>query len=369
MKTNIPYYAFSDVLTIVNGRNQRKVEDKKGLFPIYGSGGIMGWANDYICPENTVVIGRKGSINNPIFVEKKFWNVDTAFGLVAKQTILLPKYLYYFCVNFNFESLNTTVTIPSLTKANLLKVQIPIPSISKQEKIVLLLDKIGSLICIRKWHLDKLNQLASSRFIEMFGDLEKEQPRWPVANIGDLFDVGSSKRVFQKDWKNAGVPFYRAREIVKLEANGFVNNELFISEEMYGEYARLYGIPKAGDILVTGVGTLGVCYLVKHNDRFYYKDGNIICLHSRGKISSRFVCECYKLPFIKKQIQINAGGSTVGTYTIENARKTRIIVPPYDLQKAFIAFIEQLDKSKVTIQKSLDKLNLLYKALLQEYFG
>ena len=176
-----------------------------------------------------------------------------------------------------------------------------------------------------------------------------EQPRWPVANIGALFDVGSSKRVFQKDWKNAGVPFYRAREIVKLSANGFVNNELFISEEMYDEYARLYGIPRGGDILVTGVGTLGVCYLVKDNDRFYYKDGNIICLHSRGKISSRFVCECYKLPFIKKQIQLNAGGSTVGTYTIENARKTCIIVPPHDLQNAFIAFIEELDKSKVVV--------------------
>ena len=109
---------FEDVLTIVNGKNQKKVENPNGLYPIYGSGGIMGYADDYICEANTVVIGRKGSINNPIFVETRFWNVDTAFGLCADTSKLEPKYLYYFCDNYDFERLNTTVTIPSLTKKN-----------------------------------------------------------------------------------------------------------------------------------------------------------------------------------------------------------------------------------------------------------
>ena len=94
---------FEDILVIYNGRNQKKVEDENGQYPIYGSGGIMGYANDFICPANTVIIGRKGSINNPIYVDKPLWNVDTAFGLVAKQDQILPKYLYYFCKYFNFE--------------------------------------------------------------------------------------------------------------------------------------------------------------------------------------------------------------------------------------------------------------------------
>ena len=91
---------FADVLQIINGKNQKLVECENGQYPIYGSGGIMGWANDYICPAETVIIGRKGSINNPIFVDMPFWNVDTAFGLVADKNKLLPKYLYYFCCNF-----------------------------------------------------------------------------------------------------------------------------------------------------------------------------------------------------------------------------------------------------------------------------
>ena len=85
-----------DVLNIINGRSQKNVIDEKGSYPIYGSGGIMGYANDYICEENTVIIGRKGSINKPIFVKEKFWNVDTAFGLKAKEGLLVPKFLYYF---------------------------------------------------------------------------------------------------------------------------------------------------------------------------------------------------------------------------------------------------------------------------------
>ena len=82
---------FSDVLTIINGKNQKGVENPHGKYPIYGSGGIMGYADDFICNGQTVIIGRKGSINKPIFVDGPFWNVDTAFGLSAQTDILLPK--------------------------------------------------------------------------------------------------------------------------------------------------------------------------------------------------------------------------------------------------------------------------------------
>ena len=116
-------YKWSDVLTIINGRNQNAVECEDGEYPIYGSGGVMGKANDYLCPPNCTIIGRKGNINKPIYVETKFWNVDTAFGLSANEEILNPRYLYYFCVDYNFERHNKAVTIPSLTKADLLKIE------------------------------------------------------------------------------------------------------------------------------------------------------------------------------------------------------------------------------------------------------
>lgn len=122
-----------DVIEIKNGRNQKAVEEDNGIYPIYGSGGVIGYAKEYLCAENTVIIGRKGNINRPIFVKEKFWNVDTAFGLIARKTTLMPTYLYYFCLGYDFEKLSTTVTIPSLTKANLLNVSMPLPPLKLQE--------------------------------------------------------------------------------------------------------------------------------------------------------------------------------------------------------------------------------------------
>ena len=216
--------------------------------------------------------------------------------------------------------------------------KIPIPAVDEnlQEKYIKLYH-----------HADKSKFAGfKSQFIEMFGDLSTNSTNINITTIDELFDVGSSKRVFEKDWTTSGVPFYRAREIVKLAKDGFVDNELFITESMYSEYAEKYGIPAPGDIMVTGVGTLGVCYLVKEGDRFYYKDGNTLCFHSLGKIDSRFVVECYKMPFVINQIEGRADFTTVGTYTIEKARKTRIPWPSKEQQKKFLSVVYQADKSK-----------------------
>ena len=123
-----------DVLIIKNGKNQKKVESFNGKYPIYGSGGIIGFANDYICNENSIIIGRKGSINKPILVKTKFWNVDTAFGVEPIKEKIKADYLYYFCCFYNFEKHNKAVTIPSLTKKDLLNIEISVPPIDLQNQ-------------------------------------------------------------------------------------------------------------------------------------------------------------------------------------------------------------------------------------------
>lgn len=118
---------WNEILTIRNGKNQKQVEDADGKFPIYGSGGIMGYAKDWIVKKNSVIIGRKGNINKPILVRENFWNVDTAFGLEPVLEKINSEYLFYFCQLYNFEKLNKAVTIPSLTKSDLLNISIPLP--------------------------------------------------------------------------------------------------------------------------------------------------------------------------------------------------------------------------------------------------
>jgi len=122
----------SDVCEIRSGRNQKLVENDNGEYPIVGSGGIMGYADNYICPENTVVLGRKGTINSPFYMNEKFWNVDTAFGLIANNIDLHSIYLFYFSVFFNFLNLNVAVTIPSLRKIDISKIKVPVPPLTLQ---------------------------------------------------------------------------------------------------------------------------------------------------------------------------------------------------------------------------------------------
>lgn len=194
---------FSEVLEIKNGKNQKKVEKIGGKYPIYGSGGIIGWTDSYLCEGNNVIIGRKGNINKPLFVDKPFWNVDTAFGLISKEGILNSKYLYYFCLNYNFEKLNTTVTIPSLTKNNLLNIKINVPDLKKQEKIVKILDNIKEILLKKQNQISSLNFLSKCLFFEMFGDLESNEKKWTKKTFGDICKVSQGLQIpiFRNVWK------------------------------------------------------------------------------------------------------------------------------------------------------------------------
>ena len=130
---------------MINGKNQSKVVNPNGAYPIYGSGGIMGYADDYLCPENCTIIGRKGTINNPILVKTKFWNVDTAFGMAPSKAINY-RYFFYFCSNFDFTKLDKSTTLPSLTKSNIEKIEIPLPPLAEQDKIVKMIEKLFSFL-------------------------------------------------------------------------------------------------------------------------------------------------------------------------------------------------------------------------------
>ena len=160
---------WNEILTIRNGKNQKNVEDNNGQFPIYGSGGIIGYAKDWIVKKNSVIIGRKGNINKPILVRENFWNVDTAFGLEPTLEKINSEYLFYFCQLYNFEKLNKAVTIPSLTKSDLLDISIPLPPLSLQNEFADFVAQVDkSQLAIQK-SLEELETLKKSLMQEYFG--------------------------------------------------------------------------------------------------------------------------------------------------------------------------------------------------------
>ena len=187
---------------------------------------------------------------------------------------------------------------------------------------------------------------------------------WSIKRLGDILSITSCKRVHESEWTTSGVPFYRARELVALH-DKLPIEPLFISEELYEKNTKLSGCIQAGDLLVTGVGTIGIQYLVKPGDRFYFKDGNIIWLKNEDKINGEFLYYSFDGQFIRKQILNAAGVGTVGTYTIDNAKKTYVMVPPIKEQEKIAEILGTWDRAIEELTDLIAEKKELKRGLMQ----
>lgn len=247
--------------------------------------------------------------------------------------------------------------------------EIQLPELDEQRKIAAVLDKVSDLIAKRRKQLDKLDELIKARFVEMFGDMVNNPKAWDTYSLDDCFEITSSKRILKSEWKDSGIPFLRVRDMVQLATTGKVDNEFFISEEFYASLSDSDGIPKEGDILVSATSTLGKCYVVGKGERFYFKDADVLRLRAKKEINPIFFIEQMKTGYIEEQISKTLGVTTVAHFTIKAAKIINMRCPNIELQNQFAAFVEQTEKTKTTISKSLEQLETLKKALMQKYFG
>ena len=125
---------WKDVVKIVNGKDYKHVQVDEGGYPVYGTGGEMARASDYLCPENSVLLGRKGTIDKPLLIKEKFWNVDTAFGAIPDAEVLDYIYFFWHCIFTDFKILNKGTTLPSTTKIDLLNLWVKVPEMSQQKE-------------------------------------------------------------------------------------------------------------------------------------------------------------------------------------------------------------------------------------------
>lgn len=359
---------FSEVLTIINGKSHKRVENPHGKYPIYGSGGIMGYANDFICDGQTVIIGRKGSINKPIFVDGPLWNVDTAFGLSARADILLPKYLYYFCEKYDFEQLNTTVTIPSLTKANLLNIDITLPSLSEQEKIVKRLDKIDNLSKLRKQQLAKLDKLVKARFVEMFGDPVQNSMGWPIHQLEEyILFLTSGSRGWSQYFSDSGKYFITIKNVKNCCIT--LDNVQYVVPPDNTEAKRTK--VQEGDLLISITADLGRTGVVTKEIADYgaFINQHLTCIRlNRESLHPLYVAYYMESDAGKIQFQSKNQTGVKAGLNFDSINSLNLMVPPLEKQSDFIGFEAKISRQKLTIQQSLDKLEMLKKSLMQEYF-
>lgn len=248
--------------------------------------------------------------------------------------------------------------------------QLPIvlPPLDEQRRIAAVLDKVSDLIAKRRAQLDKLEELVKARFVEMFGDPLIDSGRYTKVPLGSLVEVGSSKRIFEKEYVREGIPFYRTKEIVELSKGNQITTELFITRQRYDEIKKEYGVPKAGDLLISAVGTIGVIWIVDGKNNFYFKDGNLLRVVTNEKFTPIYLKHLLETLIGAYKLKMSSG-TAYAALTISALKEMLVYEVPIEEQKQFASFVEQTDKSKLTIQQSLDKLKILKKALMQQYFG
>ena len=192
---------------------------------------------------------------------------------------------------------------------------------------------------------------------------------WEIEKIGNLMNVTSVKRIHQSDWTSEGIRFLRARDIVAFSKGEKIEEPLFISEKKYKEYSELSGKVKIGDLLVTGVGTIGVPYLIENEEPIYFKDGNVIWFQNKNTVNGLFFYYSFLDDFIQGFIIETAGIGTVGTYTIDTGKKTPIFLPPTKPEQTAIGnFFRRLDSQIAESRAVLEKSRQLKKAMLAKMF-
>ena len=345
---------------------------KKGPYPYYGANGVQDYVADYIFDDELVLLaedgGNFGSEVKPIAykISGKCWVNNHAHVLKPKEGIDVD-YLCYSLMFYKVDGMVNGATRKKLTQAAMREMLIPLRRIEKQKEIVGILNKVQTLIQKEREQIELYDKLVKARFVEMFGDPIINEKRWKRVVMGDICEIGSSKRIFEKEYVASGVPFYRTKEIVELSRGCEISTELYITRERFEELKEKYGVPVENDLLISAVGTIGIIWVVDGKQDFYFKDGNLIKIDASTAFDS-----LYMKYLLEKLIENYKNKMSTGTaysaLTISGLKEMVAYDVPISLQKRFAAFAQQVERLKSTTKKSLAKLQTLQKSLMQQYF-
>ena len=367
MRKNIQYKKLGDICDFISGGtpSKSKIEYwKDGKIPWIK---ISDFKKKYIkisdekitksgLENSSAKILKKGTILYTIFasvgkvaiLDIEATTNQAIVGIDLKENNLLDKdFLYYFLCSIenNIKKQARGVAQNNINISILKNISIPILSMSLQKNIVKTLKKLEDILENFKQKKLLINFLNKSLFTSMFGDIKTNDKNWEIKNLDSIYYIRSSKRIFEKDYKKEGVPFFRSKEIVELSNSKNIIPEIYISFDKYEELKKASGIPLKDDLLITAVGTIGKIWKVNYEKDFYFKDGNLIWLQLKNKnqfntLSLKRILE----DSIKNEKENLASGSAYNALTIDKLKKFNIIMPPIELQNKFAERVEKIEK-------------------------
>ena len=361
-----------DLTKIKTGKLDANASSEDGQYPFFTCSREPLKISNYSYDCECVLVAGNGDLNVKYY-NGKFDAYQRTYIIEDNSggQLYMP-YLYYFMEGYIKELRRQAIggVIKYIKLGNLTDALIELPSVDAQKKIVNILKKAKQLLSLSNNEILKLDELVNARFVEMFGNPDINEKKWNEYKMEQLCEIGSSKRIYQNDQSLTGIPFLRISDLVNRMDTGSKDCDLFIPEELFGKLKKQGLVPVRGDILLTARGTLGRCYIIQDEDEFYFQDGMITWLSKYDeRITPLYISYLFEMPEFRKQIDSLQAGSTVAYLSISMTKELNVMTPPIELQNQFADFVTQVDKSKVEIQKALNKTQMLFDSLMQEYFG
>ena len=374
--TNKPQFTGERVpLTNLCSPKQWKTIPKSSLedsgYPVYGANGIIGHYHDFNHAEETILIGCRGTCGQINVCPPQSYVTGNAMALDSLSDRVSLNYLEAFLRTYDFDKVIGGTSQPQITKQGLAKIMVPVPSLEEQVMIESKLQSVNSIKEAATHQLSLFDDLVKSRFVEMFGN-PVDDKLWPHVTLAELctkLGSGSTPRGGRSTYKTEGIPLIRSMNV----HNGcFVWKDLtYIDDD---QAAKLNGVTlMKGDVLlnITGASVARSCILPDE------LAGGRVNQH----VSIVRIDQTKMLPIILNMALINdsyqrfllngsrMAGATREAITKEDLKSMKVPLPPLSLQQQFANFAVQVDKSRFVAQQQIEKLQMLYDSLAQEYFG
>lgn len=347
---------------------QKDLEDRDGEYPIYGASGFIKNVDFYQQETPYIAVVKDGA------------GVGRVMRLPAKSSVIgtmqyiLPKnnvdtdYLAYALEHMNLSKYYTGATIPHIYFKDYKKEKFPLPSLDEQRRIAAVLDRVSDLIAKRREQLDKLDELVKARFVEMFGDPVSNPHQYPISQLLEYIEfLTSGSRGWSQYFSDDGEYFITIKNVKNCSIS--LEDVQYIKPPDNAEAVRTK--VKDGDLLISITADLGRTGVVTKEiaDHGAYINQHLTCIRlNREKLNPLYVAYYMESPAGKMQFNAKNQAGVKAGLNFNAINSLKIVVPPLEKQGLFVEFVSQTNKSKLTIQQSLDNLEVLKKALIQQYF-
>ncbi|MFB2685800.1 restriction endonuclease subunit S [Shewanella mangrovisoli] len=371
---------FSDAVTLVYGKSPKDILENDGAYPVIGTGGITGVTNSFLHEGKTTVIGRKGTINKPSYIETKFWAIDTTY-YVTNYKSTDPKWFFYLLQDIDLTKYNEASGVPSLNRDTLYAIPYISPPLPEQQIIAKILTAVDEVIEKTQAQIDKLKDLKTGMMQELLtqgvgvdGKPHTEFKDSPVGRIPKAWSVVAISSLCSHivDCVNKTAPVVDSVTPYKMLRTSNIRhgrvdtkNVRYVTEDTYKNWTRRL-TPAIGDLIFTREAPVGECGVLEDADGVFLGQRTMMYRADLHKTTPHFLMYSLMSEYGKKQLEDFSGGSTVPHMRVPDCEKILIKVPPKTEQDLIVDAIRSVDRSIYVKQLKAHKLADKKKALMQD---